>query len=248
MSDRNLEYLVNYIGPVIFVKKKTIQYKDEKRNISTCINKKCSEHGKDGPSYYSNYCVKCGSAIDYVMANTGVQYEVYPLSLDNSFDEYYVPITHNHSNGVHAFNEGIQLASDEAVYVPYFKEDEYNYGIMAHVELGQYCQNKACEEFDECVPFEHVYCGECGKKNKARNDKDIYSVFDKKKAKKILKEYDLQTNLSTCVFIAHSDFDEFVKKFQESKQCEKGIKTIEKAYGKGSAIVRLAYVQYHQNY
>lgn len=247
MSDRNLEYLVNYIGPVIFVKKKTIQYKDEKRKISTCTNKKCSEHGKNSPGYHSNYCVKCGSNISYVIANTGVKYEIYPLSIDESFDEHYVPINKKHSNGVFSYNENISIADDEAVYAPYFVE-KCLYGILANIELGKYCQNKDCEEFDTCSPFEHDYCAECGKKNRIHNEKDIHSIFELDKAKKILEYYTVNSNLSTCIFVKDPDFDELVEQFKKSKMCKKGIKTIEKAYGEGSAIVRLAYVQYHQNY
>ena len=122
------------------------------------------------------------------------------------------------------------------------------YGILANIELGKYCQNKDCEEFDTCSPFEHDYCAECGKKNRIHNEKDIHSIFELEKAKKILEYYTVNSNLSTCIFVKDPDFDELVEQFKKSKMCKKGIKTIEKAYGEGSAIVRLAYVQYHQNY
>lgn len=247
MSDRNLEYLVNYVGPVLFVKKQSIQYKDETRKLHTCTNQKCKEHGKDNRGF-QNYCVKCGHKIEYISANTGERYEVYPLTLDDTFDNHYVPISKSHSNGLTMYNDAISLADDEAVYAPFFNEDEFNYGILAHVELGKYCKNKDCESFDECTRFEYDYCDECGKKNRTHIDKDVYSSIPEKKARKLLESYSSKSNESACVFIENAEFGELVEQFKQTSVCKKGIKAIEKAYGKGSVTVKLAYVQYHQNY
>jgi len=247
MSDRNLEYIVNYIGPVIFVKKKTIQYRDEVRKLHTCSNKKCSEHGKD--IFHYHYCIKCGSEINYVKCETGIRYEVYPTSLDDNFDNNYIPMTKHHSNGLTMFNEIINLSEDEAVYAPYFEQDsEFNCGIQAYIELGKYCQNESCEDFDECAPSDHDYCSECGHKNKIHKDVDITSSFSEKLAKSILKTYGVTTNLSVCEFIENDRFTTIVDEFRNSEKCKQGIDAIEKAYGKGSATIKLAFIQYHQNY
>lgn len=247
MSDRNLEYIVNYIGPVLFVKKKTIQYREEKRKQQTCSNKKCTEHGKD--CFHYHYCIKCGHKVEYLQATTGKKYEIYPLSLDDTFDSNYVPINKHHCNGVESFNGAIHFADDEAVYTPYFEQDsEFNCGLQAYIEQGKYCQNKSCDEFDECALPDHDYCGECGTKTKIQKDTDMVSSFNQKDAKKILKSYQPTSNLSACNFIEDDRFDKIVDDFKASKKCKQGIKTIEKAYGKGSVTVRLAFVQYHQNY
>lgn len=247
MSDRNLEYIVNYIGPVLFVKKKKIQYKGESRKQQTCTNQKCSEHGKD--CYHYHYCIKCGNKIEYIHAMKGEKYEVYPISLDDTFDSNYIPINKRHSNGVDCFNGVVTLLDDEDVYAPYFEQDsEFNCGIQAYIEQGKYCQNKSCEEFDECALPDHDYCGDCGHKNKVHKDTDIVSCFNQKDAKKTLKAYQTTNNLSACNFIEDERFDKVMSDFAASEKCKQGIKTIEKAYGKGSVTVRLAFVQYHQDY
>lgn len=249
MSHRNLEYLVNYIGPVLFVKKQKVEYKDEKRKLYTCSNKNCSKHGKD---LYARreYCVKCGHKIEYIECLTGERYETWPFDVDEKFDNFYVLMNNKASNGISSLNKNITLADDEIVFVPYFNTDTtpFNCGILNYVELGKYCKNKECENFDECLPFKHDYCGDCGKKNKIKRDGDLYSSFPLKDAKSILKLYETQSILSECRFINDSTFDKVVLDFEQSEMCKLGIKCIEKAYGKGSVTIRLAFIQYHQNY
>lgn len=247
MSDRNLEYVFNYIGPVLYVKHKTVKYIKDKRKKHMCPNKKCAEYGNDLNICHDNYCVRCGHKIEYLSCDSGERFIDYSSEL---IDDY-VLLTQQHCNGVHAFNENITLAADESVYVPSYGVIENFCGIEAHIELGKYCKNKTCDSFDECVPYRNDYCGECGKKNKNHRDAEIVktaSLFTLKEAKKIMKNYGLSSSLSACNFIDDERFDKLDHDYKASKLCKKSIKSLEKIYGKDSVKVKLAFVQYHENF
>lgn len=246
MSTRNIQYLVNYIGPVLLVNKLNIKTTKSKQKVTGCINPSCVKYSQ---SIYGcpNFCTVCGSKIGYVDSNEKI--EVRPGILNEAFYSEFVPISQKHFNGIEQFIKDYYFADNEVVYVPYVDiEEKFEFGICSYQEFGKICNNKDCEHFEDYTDASFDYCDECGSKLELYKEYTTGSILDQKVADSILSQYTDDTNFDTVKFIENEKLLALLEDYKQTAETSEAIKLIEKTYGKGSVNVVLMYVKYHQNY
>lgn len=246
MSNRNLQYINNYVGPVFLLKKKKITFAARDFKRDTCSNPSCSNHGDDTLQLgFYNYCPKCGSKVKYCSIEKKV--EVYPSISDDWFANNMITVANDYFNGISMYLVEPLLSADEFLYLP-FVENKSDFAIYSSVSLGKYCKNKKCNVYDECTNGSYDYCVECGNKLKLDWDSDTHSIFDNKTTKEILKSYVNKTNTDYFVLFENHIFDDIVKKYKETEDYHRIVKILEDLYGENSVTLLTAFVQYHDNY
>lgn len=246
MSDRNLQYINNYIGPVFLLKKKKVTLAPRGIKRETCSNTSCPNHGDDTLQLgFYNYCPRCGSKVKYCSLEKKV--EVYPSIANDWFANNMITVANDYFNGISMYLDEPLLSADETLYLP-FIEEKSEFAICSSVTLGKYCKNKECNDYDECTNGSYDYCVECGGKLKSVWEADTNSIFDKNTTKELLKAYVNKTNTDYFVLFENSIFDDVIKKYKKTDEYKKVIKILEKLYGKDSVTLLTAFVQYHDNY
>jgi len=240
-----IAYIQNYIGPVFFVDKKTVEYSTINRNIESCPNIECEKH-QQPVSGLPLHCTECGSKIQMVLCERNI--EKTPSFYTENFYGMCASISNSHVNGTSYFMDpSVKLfnSDNELAYVPKLRDSELKFALIDNKTIGTYCENEKCKLKHRYTNSEYKHCPECGEKTFVNITHSITLPLNEDEA---IFEQSINVNYDNFQLIQNSDWQKLVIDYAETENCKKLINIIEKAYGKDSVIVKLAFVSYHTHH
>lgn len=240
-----IAYIQHYIGPVFFVDKKTVEYSTISRKIESCPNIECKKH-QQPISGLPLYCTECGSKIQMVLCERNV--EKSPSFYTENFYDMCASISNSHVNGTAYFMEpSIRLfhSDNNLVYVPKLRDYELNFALIDNKTIGTYCENEKCKLKHRYTNSEYKHCPDCGEKTFVNITHSMTLPLNEDTS--IFEKYS-NSNYDSFQLIKNNSFQELVTDYVKTENAKDLIDIIEKAYGKDSVTVKLAFASYHTHH